>query len=376
MIKSSRVVNDIANARTRTLEYLQSLTYNDNGISVYRFSDAHDPVQWPGMLLPATYNAVHVATLLQGEIENPEALCRWFQRFRRDSGYYRPSGMTDAAVYKVFSKKATWQYIDFHTTNYTQGALDHLGYQFERGDLSYIEPFLDEQFLGHWLSLRDMRDPWMEGNNLVNLAGGLLLARPWYAEQVTKRLLQLRDWLDRHQEPATGFWGVGQEDTGQRSHALYGAMHTYHLYYHESWKLPYHQQAVEYCLTLNPQCTSACIDVDIVDLLVHAYRRSSYKRPEIEEYLLTLLPKLLSLQQDDGGFFDQKQGTVAFDGWVRGYREPQGKSSLFGTWFRWIAIAMIADLFWPTDRNYVFRKTIGIGYYDMRNHGEEIEFAA
>jgi len=51
---------------------------------------------------------------------------------------------------------------------------------------------------------------------------------------------------------------------------------------------------------------------------------------------------LLALQQGDGGFFDERQGVRRVDGWVKGYEEPQGLSNTFATWFRLIAIAMIA----------------------------------
>jgi hypothetical protein len=47
---------------------------------------------------------------------------------------------------------------------------------------------------------------------------------------------------------------------------------------------------------------------------------------------------------------------------VRGYEEPQGLSNTFATWFRWIAIAMIADLLWPGRWPWRFRGMVGIGY--------------
>ena len=47
---------------------------------------------------------------------------------------------------------------------------------------------------------------------------------------------------------------------------------------------------------------------------------------------------------------------------MRGYEEPQGLSNTFATWFRWIAIAMIADHLWPGWRDWNFLRMIGIGY--------------
>jgi hypothetical protein len=54
------------------------------------------------------------------------------------------------------------------------------------------------------------------------------------------------------------------------------------------------------------------------------------------------------------------------DGWVKGYEEPQGHSNTFSTWFRWIAIAMVARCLWPDWKpfsgNWKFRRMVGIGF--------------
>jgi hypothetical protein len=79
-------------------------------------------------------------------------------------------------------------------------------------------------------------------------------------------------------------------------------------------------------------------------------------------WLRRKLLALLDFQNDDGGFCDELQGVRRQDGWVGGYSEPQGLSNTFATWFRWIAIAMIADVLWPGLYPWKFRRMIGIGY--------------
>jgi len=71
---------------------------------------------------------------------------------------------------------------------------------------------------------------------------------------------------------------------------------------------------------------------------------------------------LLNFQNEDGGFADEAAGIRRQDGWVRGYAEPQGISNTFSTWFRWIAIAMCADVLWPGRWNWRFRRMVGVGY--------------
>jgi hypothetical protein len=187
-------------------------------------------------------------------------------------------------------------------------------------------------------------------------------------------------WHDRLQEPSTGFWGVGQlSDPLRLLHAMAGSMHNYHLWYATGRPLPYQDKAVDYCLTQPPRIDSACIDVDLVDVLVHAHRQINHRCADTEAWLRTMLPELLAFQNADGGFADIPDGPGVpprrQDGWVRGYEEPQGLSNTFATWFRWIAIAMIADCLWPAwqpfEGGWQFRRMVGIGYCAPRGvaHG-------
>jgi hypothetical protein len=91
-----------------------------------------------------------------------------------------------------------------------------------------------------------------------------------------------------------------------------------------------------------------------------------YRRDEIHTWLRGKLEALLAFQNDDGGFADERTGIRHQDGWVRGYAEAQGISNTFSTWFRWIAIAMIADILWPGLREWRFRYMVGVGYRGRR----------
>ena len=87
------------------------------------------------------------------------------------------------------------------------------------------------------------------------------------------------DWHDRLQEPSTGFWGVGQHHHPTALlHAMAGSMHNYHLWYAAGRKLPYQDRAVDYALSRPVTIDSACIDVDLVDLLIHAHAQIDYRR--------------------------------------------------------------------------------------------------
>jgi len=357
-------------ARGRTLAWLDTLQADGQPCGVVRISSAHDVARWPGMLLPGTYNAVLARSLLDGLDEwgsaTRDALAAWLCSHRRADGVFRIPGMSDDDVFKKPDPAETWRYIDFHVTNYSLGALEMLA-PAAPPVLDFVRPWLDPLVLKAWLADRDLRDPWQEGNNIVNL-GSFLLLLAGQGDEPTRERVQaclsiLFDWHDRFQEPATGFWGVGQLSDPERAlHAMAGSMHNFHLWYATGRALPFHDRAVDWALARPPRIDSACIDVDLVDLLVHAHLVIDYRRGDIERWLRAMLPPLLAFQNVDGGFCDTREGVRRQDGWVRGYEEPQGLSNTFATWFRWIAIAMIADCLWPGRWPWRFRRMVGIGY--------------
>ena len=140
-------------------------------------SAAQDGRLWPGMLFSGTYNAIMARNLL-GDLEgwpaaHRESLADWLEAHRRADGIFRIPGMQDDAVFKKPQLSDTWQYIDFHVSNYSLGAVQALCPSRPQ-QLNFAQPFLDAQYLKAWLSERDLRDPWQEGNNIVNLGSFLL----------------------------------------------------------------------------------------------------------------------------------------------------------------------------------------------------------
>lgn len=345
--------------------------------SGFRFGPSHDVARWPSMVLPGTYNAVMGLRLLGHDFTDQERdrLAAVIRSFALPDGAFRMPQMTPQDVFKKPDADETWRYLDFHLSNYALGgmeALDRLdGVRFD-----FVRPFLQPQFLEAWLARRDLRDPWLEGNNLVNLGSFLLLlAHHGDADDRDRAghaLDLVMDWHARNQEPSTGFWGVGQHhDPRQRLHAMAGATHDYHLYYALGRPIPSIERAVDYCLGLPPDIVSACIDVDTIDILVHAAVRSAYRVDEVRAWCERWVRRIVAVQNPDGGFFDERQGILRFDGWVGGYWEPQGGSNTFATWFRCIAMAMCARLLWP-DMRFGFRRMIGIGYARLGAGAHEV----
>ncbi|MCM0019179.1 MAG: hypothetical protein NBV67_04240 [Tagaea sp.] len=368
-VEGAALARRIDAARAKTAAWLASMRAPGQPAGVLRISPAHDPGRWPGVLLPGTYNGVLCADLIGAlpEIgiaapEHRSVLVAWLETFRRRDGVFRIPEMRDEDVFKKPDPAETWRYIDFHVTNYTLAAIEAVAPD-RAPALDFALPYLDPLRLKAWLADRDLRDPWQEGNNIVNLAGFLLAAERHHGAKIGHALDILFDWHDRLQEPSTGFWGVGQHaDPLRLLHAMAGSMHNYHIWYARGRTPPYFDKAIGYCLSLPPRVDSACIDVDIVDVLIHGLRAGLAPEVQTRAWLRAIVDAILDAQNSDGGFADVARGTRRQDGWVRGYEEPQGLSNTFATWFRWIAIAMAAEVLAPSARDWRFRRSIGIGY--------------
>ncbi|MEO1017830.1 MAG: hypothetical protein AAFY56_09065 [Pseudomonadota bacterium] len=341
---------------------------------VFRTSAHHDPVRWPGVLLSGTYDGLMCLDLL-GDVwridqESRNALGEFIESFALVDGRFANPNMRAGDIFKKINHLETVGYVSFHLTNYALGALDAID-RLDDPNLAFAEPFLDPLYLHAWLGQRDLRDPWQEGNNIVNIGSFLLLMRRFgpklRAARASHALDLLLEWHDRHQEPATGFWGVGQTINPRNAiEAMAGATHNLHLYYARERDVPMAERMVDYCLTLPREAQTACLDVDPVDILIHLDRLTGYRREEVRGWLLDKLMALLEIQNDDGGFSDEREGVRKLDGWISGYEEPQGLSNCFATFFRCLAIAMIADCLWPGWRHWNFRRMAGIGYVSPR----------
>ena len=157
----------------RACRFLHGLRLDTGG---FRFGPFHDPERWPSMVLPGTYNAVMALRLLGHPFQerDRDLHAAAIRSFESHGGIFRMPQMTPETIFKRDDPAETRNYVDFHVTNYALGGLEALDRLLPL-DLGFVQPFLDTASLHAWLGRRDLRDPWLEGNNLVNLGSFLLL---------------------------------------------------------------------------------------------------------------------------------------------------------------------------------------------------------
>ena len=361
----------VASARARGLDWLLSLQAIGAPRGVFRISAAHDAETWPGMLLPASASGV-LCLRLFGEIinfrgEERADLVAWFERARRPDGLFRIAGMREEEIFKQDDLGEAWRSIGLGLTCQALAAIETLD-PINKPRLEFADPWLDLIILKAWLGERDLRDPLLEGANIAHLAALLLLRQrhgTYDEKQAAKAgMAAILTWLERHQEPATGLWGVGQTLGATRLlQAMTGAAGVFHLFYAARRPLPFQAKAVDFALSLSPpKIYGAASDLALVDTLAHTASLSEHRRPDIDRWLARMLDALLDFQNQDGGFPDLRSGLWRQDGWPRGYEERQGLSNMTATFQRWQAIALICDRLWPGWKPWGFRRAVGPGF--------------
>ncbi|UCD58917.1 MAG: hypothetical protein JSV16_07365, partial [Candidatus Hydrogenedentota bacterium] len=316
--------NRVGEMRERVSAWLDTMLVRDQPFGVHRASGFHDISGFPSMLLPATYNATHCRKLT-GDYENlrrgeRDQLVEFINGFQCEQGNYRMPQMTKEDIYYP-----TWEYIDFHTTNYAMGAVLSIGGKMKH-PLRFIEKYCSIGALHQWLARREMSDPWNEGNNVVNLASFYFVLAERGDERMGPLTEQLFAWHEENQDPETGYWL--EKDARSPVHpmvAMAGAAHNFHIYYYLNRPVRYVERIVDHCLSfIGEGVTSACVDIDVVDILANMHRYG-YRTADIEAGLEKKLIDLLDFQNPDGGFADVREGDRRFDGW-NSYVEPQGLS--------------------------------------------------
>ncbi|GAB4351379.1 MAG: hypothetical protein Kow0099_35400 [Candidatus Abyssubacteria bacterium] len=351
----------VGEMRERALAWLDTMLVRNGVFGVHRASTHHDIDEFPSMLLPATYNATHCRKLLGDYEDLPhdkrDELAGFMNGFQREDGVYRMPQMRDDDIYQ------TWEYLDFHTTNYAMGAVLSIGASMKY-PLRFVEKYCSVEALRDWLDRREMTDPWNEGNNIVNLASFYFVLAQRGDERMRELIEHLVSWHEETQDPETGYWlDKNAEWPVHPMVAMAGASHNFHIYYHLNRPIRYVERIVDHCLGfVGEGPMSACVDIDVVDILANM-RVYGYRTADIEAGLEKKLKDLLGFQNPDGGFPDVCEGDRRFDGW-NAYVEPQGLSNCFATWFRSAAIGMICEVLFPGAFPWRFRTTIGMGYFN------------
>jgi hypothetical protein len=325
----------------------------------YKNTSTHDPIKYPCAVLYGSWASVLGLSLIQkigsSNSSQIKGALDLIQSYRQKDGTIWPILLANTAQAKSF------EYIKLHCTNYSLGAIMEMdpNYDFES---TYLDRFLDADYLQTWLDGRSFYRPWEEGNNVVNVTAYLALIRERGIPHATDRLAQLLEWHRKFQNPKTGGFDCFKSPSYKyRSEILAGAVHNFHL--HLYLGEPYGSESI--ISTFLPRYLyggrlTACLSIDFVELAVRTLPFAIDPNPLLRG-LVYHITKLLDSQRADGGWLEADNDYAVVTDF--GFQDNRVSSCSYATWFRLAALGMVAiTLLGDHPGNWSFRKTLGMGY--------------
>lgn len=137
------------------------------------------------------------------------------------------------------------------------------------------------------------------------------------------------------------------------------AYHLFRLFFYDHETIPNAEKIIDITLSSQKkyggfgekQNSSACEDIDAIDILVYLSRQSNYRKDDITKALRHAFVFILSNQNDDGGFVFRRDEPFWYGSDIMSSKKNE--SALFPTWFRTLSLAYICDYLGIGDYNII-----------------------
>jgi len=354
-MKNLSVNQNIVKAREDSLLFTERLY--EEGIG-YKYTLNHDAKKYPVAVLYGTWSVAYLKKLILGnrwtDTEDKEKILSILKSYRLKNGIFYPIALDHIRYPK------SREYMFLHCYNYAVGAALEINPLFDFQS-SFMDEFLNADFLERWLNQRSLERPWEESNNIVNVASYLALCNDNGNPVGKERLYQMLEWHNKVQNPKTGgfdnFPGTGRKVI----ESMAGAVHNFHIHHYLGEEMRYEKKIAGNLISyLFQGPLSACLSIDFVELACKTIN-SIEERYLLEQALLYHLNALLKYQNKDGGWYENE--TPGKPTTANGMNEIKASSNSYSTWFRMCSIGMISiTLLGQDPENWSFRKTLGMGY--------------
>jgi hypothetical protein len=224
-----------------------------------------------------------------------------------------------------------------------------------RTPFRFLDPYLDVNFLHRMLETTDWNSA-IPGENdidnkIMNIGCGLQYARDWFGSRPAgKSVSFLHEYLLNKINPETGLWGRYRlEDPNQLSRMVQFGYHLISLFLYDRKPIPHPEKVLDCALrTQNavggfgvPLNSSACEDIDSVDLLIKLSRFTRHREAEIQTALKRVLRWILTNAAVDGGFYFRKNEAFSYGHAQMSSTAHEG--NMFATWFRTLCLAYLIN---------------------------------
>lgn len=306
---------------------------------------------------PTLYSSVYACMTLSmiGRLNDQTAnqklqWIRYFDSFQSDDGlFYDPVVQNE-----IYADTDWWgaRHLALHMISAYTALGGKPKYKFR-----FLEQYYDPSSIAVWLDAFD----WKSSigltsdidNKIMNIGCLLQFQRDtWGDAKAGGAVCYLQHYIKERINPATGMWGDWDvDDPSQLSRMVQFAYHLFPLFFYDKQKLEHSDRIVDYVLKTQNSYggfgvqanSSACEDIDSIDILC----RLASDVPEREKEIVIALQRawkwVLCNQVEDGGFVFR-----LYEPFYYGHSEMMSKAndgSMFGTWFRTLSLAYLSRYF-------------------------------
>jgi len=299
------------------------------------------------VLYASTYAAM--ARHLYGDLENlsddqRKQWLKYFSLHQDDDGLFKDPQVAN----KMAESEDWWGWR--HLTLQVAISITALGGIVAR-PFTFLDPFLDADYLISWLKSRDWeRRPDFVSNEVQNIGTMLQYARDFHKDDQAGRIVEcLLDWLERNQDPCNGLWGGPCNTPVLLSRGLQTGYHLWLLFFYDRRPIRFLERIIDSVLATQNKLggfgvnldSSACEDIDSIDPLVRLSFLTDYRSDELKDALYSAIPWVLTNMNDDGGFVFTRG-----ESFIYGHEKMSSiidESAMFPTWFRTLSLAYLAQ---------------------------------
>lgn len=341
---------------------------NKNNVYEYSYSKTSD--------IPSLYSSLYALMycdlINKKEVltnENKEKWINYIKSFQSDDGLLR-----DPLVSNDIAETEDW-WGWRHLTLHGIMGLTILGGRFDER-FKVIEDLKEDDRWVNFLESRDWKNkPDFVSNEIQNYGTMLQYSRDFFGDQKSGEMINtLFDFLDEKQDSETGLWGPPFNNKYYLSRGVQTAYHFLLLYFYDNREISYMDQIIDSCLKAQNKLggfgvqlnSSACEDIDSIDLLSRLYFTTDYKNLEIKKSFEKALKWVLVNQNEDGGFVFKR-----YESFVYGHENMsslKNESAMFPTWFRTLSLAYLSKVVDDSDLrkiNWKFIDCPGLQFWNL-----------
>lgn len=311
------------------------------GVVDYGFSESVNQ----NSLYSATYACLIKGLYTGFQQEERDKWIDYFNSCQREDGLFREEQYDDKQYYYGSGGWGACHLVPHLTIAY-----DRLNAK-PKYEFIYLNKLKDPDTMIRWLSELDYKNIWASSNEIMNYGVAMQYARDRMGMQFKASLDAMTDFLLKKINSQYGMWYDGHILSNKdRNEMIRGAYHILPIFYYDKIEVPFVDRAIDEIIKSQNKwggfdtyiASSACEDIDGLDLLLRLSTQANIKNEAIMEVVEKAKRWILFNQNPDGSFVFERNTPFTY-GNQQILSSKADEGNLFATWFRCVSLEMIEN---------------------------------